>query len=295
LSDDDNGRVRHIHLFLALGIFFLLYFGLRTFSVQIPFNRFVVYGLLVGLSIAGLLVDLHYFGDPTGEGNIPDWDENLKFGHLKYIIIGLAVIIGISMAVDATKNLFYFTSWSELESLSSLSVFPSTDFYGKIFQEGAWQLFIVAYAEELIKLSVMLPFIRGLQDYPPFDQVVGAGAPILLWAQFHTILAYGQNNVMVLAAFLAGVVLYISLILSGCVLVPIIIHALYNLIVVLPTMGVTISFLPTISASATIIPGGAIAFLVVGAIWIHKKDVIRDLMSQMWWRNVENSPIRSCS
>jgi membrane protease YdiL (CAAX protease family) len=205
----------------------------------------------VGLSTIGLINCIVRFGEPEEEGAIPDWDEDFHISYFVYIFIGVGAIILISVVILSWGQVFYFMSWNELEQLGTvqqLSLLPtsSADYVARIFQEAIWQIFIVAYSEETLKLAVILPFMYALRDYQYIDVIVGAGVPILLWAEFHTMLAYGMNTTMVVAAFLAGVVLFALLKATGSVLVPILIHAFYNLIVVMPTIGVNItSVLPS--------------------------------------------------
>jgi hypothetical protein len=221
-----------------MSLFFLLYFALSTFGTQTQFNRFIVYGLLVALCATGLNSIMIRFGEPKEEGSVPDWDEDLKASHGVWIFLGLAAIVVITTFILSSGRLFYIVTWNEIQSLGQLSVIPtSSDFYLRVFQETVWQTFIVSYSEESLKLAVILVFTRALQNYQPLDQIIGAGFPILIWAQFHSMLAYGQNTMMILAAFLAGVVLYIMLRITGSVLVPVIIHAGYNLFVTVPVLG----------------------------------------------------------
>ena len=236
-----------------MSLFFLLYFALKTFDTQLQFNRFMVYALLVGLCATGLNSIMIRFGEPKEEGGVPDWDENFKLVNLVWIFGGIAGIVLVSSFILSSGRLFYFVSWQELQSLGQMAVVPvaSANWALTVFQEAVWQVFVVAYSEECLKLAVILVFVRALKDYAPLDQIVGAGFPILLWAQFHSMLAYGQNTMMILAAFLAGVILYVSLVLTGSILVPIIIHGMYNLIVVLPGMGVNI--LPILPQASTLI------------------------------------------
>ena len=162
------------------------------------------------------------------------FDANLNIYSLTYIILGtLAVLTVATLMVKQffPGSLYVPTTKLQLSLPSGMQILPP--FYADVL----FNVALVAPAEEFGKLVTSISFYNALKntwgDFPA--KVAAVGIPVFSWAILHTYrnTAYqGQYmGVMVLTAFIAGLVMYAVMWKTKSVLAAIFVHALYNILV----------------------------------------------------------------
>jgi len=214
-------------LFILLSPFFLVMFYLSSFNDQPMVNTIFGFFAMWAASTIGILFYMHTYGEPElGAAYRIDFDENLNLRSIIVIVGGIIALFVIAMVFATLKTGLFFIPF-----ISTVPAISILDPVKRVASEGAWQIFNVAYGEEMLKLVAILALTQRFQSLgDPYREIFGAGIPIVGWAMLHAQLAYAGDMIMTTAAGCAGVVLYIQMRTTKSVLVSIITHGTYNTI-----------------------------------------------------------------
>jgi len=157
--------------------------------------------------------------------DIVDYDENLKRDHLPLIFGAVAAIVIVSSVLVSsfTRSAIYVPRPSSLLSMGQQSTAALVD-------DLLYNVVLVAPAEESMKLVGILALYRRTKNTP-----VSVAAPIGFWAVLHSYQAYQGTlmPILVLSAFISGLILFLVLKYTRSLLNAQIAHAGFNSIVVL--------------------------------------------------------------
>jgi membrane protease YdiL (CAAX protease family) len=211
----------------------LVYFALCA----LPIASFLLAGygetqFYVSLLVVSLLVIVWFRLYYKEADQIVDYDENLD-------ITGMGIVLGGTIGVLLLTNLIVGVLTKSLIYIPTHKLGLE---YGQIIVPSFWsdvlfQLTLVSPSEECTKLAVMLALYLWFRDKIGKDLSTGiaVGAAVGGWAFLHTFRnpAYmGQYGVvMVLGAFIAGLVMFLVMKYKKSLLASILIHAFYNTIV----------------------------------------------------------------
>jgi hypothetical protein len=217
-------HVADIELFQALSLlFFFMYFGLNTVNIATQFNRFIFYGMLLLGSLVSLNTTMIRHGLPMPGRNVPDWDENFQWWHLGIIMASVSAIYALNTLFLGPLSSAFPEPMSGTLAPISFALIPQV--WANMIQQILWQTFVVAFAEETLKIAVILPFSRRWQL-----EFIMAPVVIGIWAEGHSVLAYGGAFWPLVAAFAGGIILYVMIRITRNLLVGVVGHAGINLI-----------------------------------------------------------------
>lgn len=227
----EKTHVADVELFQALSLlFFFMYFGLNTVNIETQFNRFVFYGMLLLGSLVSLNTTMIRHGLPMPGKNVPDWDENFQWWHLGIIMATVSAIYALNTLFLGPLSTSFPEPMSGTLAPIAFALIPQV--WANLIQQILWQTFVVAFAEETLKMAVILPFSRRWQL-----EFVMAPVVIGIWAEGHSVLAYGGAFWPLVAAFAGGIILYAVIRITRNLLVGVTSHALINVISLLPLMN----------------------------------------------------------
>jgi len=207
---------------------------------QTELNTIVVFAIIwFGSLVTITRFELKY-GEPEDIGGRPDYDENLDLIKVFQIVIGIFVLIAITSLIGKMKTGILYIPQPP-PPLFALQTTAQTAIHNSF-----WQVFVVSPAEENLRLSLAVYLIKRLEGVFGesaimgfrFNEVFGAGFPTIAWGMLHGQLAYAGDVISVVAAIVAGMVLYVFLQISNSLLVPVGIHAGYNIVVLLLSGGI---------------------------------------------------------
>jgi len=213
----------------ALGI---VHFMLKTKGTALE-TVTTIYTVMWVMSLVVLMMLRVYGGRSGQEGDIVDYDENIRRDHLLWLIgsvAGISIINGLA-AAGVAQGAHLFSSYVFQPSLAQATgTFSGT---ATLLDDILYNFFLVAQAEESIKIAATLAIYRKTRNLP-----ISAGLPIAVWALFHAYLAYiGQGlDVFLISAFVSGVILFIVLMKTKSLINAVIAHGIWNSIVVLSTV-----------------------------------------------------------
>jgi len=231
-------HVADVELFQALSLlFFFMYFGLNTVNIATQFNRFVFYGMLLLGSLVSLNTTMIRHGLPMPGKNVPDWDENFQWWHLGVILASVSAIYSLNTLFLGPLSSAFPEPMSGTLAPISFALIPQV--YANLIQQALWQTFVVAFAEETLKIAVILPFSRRWQL-----EFIMAPVIIGIWAEGHSVLAYGGAFWPLVAAFAGGIIIYAVIRITRNLLVGVASHSIINVISLVPMMS---NLLPTVS------------------------------------------------
>jgi len=183
-----------------------------------------LYVLIWILSMVMLLWLRVYGGSSGEEGDVVDYDENLSRQHLPVIFGAVAAIAVVSslMVSTYTRSSLYIPRPGQV-----LSEMP---FSSGVLDDLLYNFVLVAPAEETVKLMGILALYRKFRN-----ELLSVALPVGFWAALHAYHAYlGElMPVLVVSAFLGGLILYAVLKITNSLENAIIAHGLYNSLVVL--------------------------------------------------------------
>ncbi|MGB9022407.1 MAG: CPBP family glutamic-type intramembrane protease [Candidatus Bathyarchaeia archaeon] len=233
----EKTHVADIELFQALSLlFFFMYFGLNTVNIAAQFNRFVFYGMLLLGSLVSLNTTMIRHGLPMPGKNVPDWDENFEWWHLGIIMASVSAIYALNTLFLGPLSTAFPEPMSGTLAPIAFALIPQV--WANLIQQILWQTFVVAFAEETLKIAVILPFSRRWQL-----EFIMAPVVIGIWAEGHSVLAYGGAFWPLVAAFAGGIIIYAIIRITRNLLTGVIAHAGINLISLVPMMS---NLLPTV-------------------------------------------------
>jgi membrane protease YdiL (CAAX protease family) len=210
---------RDLLLYFAVTALGVVHFVLKTKGTAME-SVTMAFALMWVMSLA-LLMMLRIYGGPSGQhGDIVDYDENLEREHLPILLGSVAAIavVNILLVRGFAKTSIYVPK----PSLSQVTTFAP------ILDDVLYNLVLVAPAEECVKLMAILTIYRKTRN-----EIISVAVPVGVWAISHAYLAYlGANMpVLVVSAFLSGIILYLVLKYTESLLNAIIAHSLYNILV----------------------------------------------------------------
>lgn len=220
----EKTHVADVELFQALSLlFFFMYFGLNTVNIATQFNRFVFYGMLLLGSLVSLNTTMIRHGLPMPGKNVPDWDENFQWWHLGVILASVSAIYALNTLFLGPLSTSFPEPMSGTLAPISFALIPQV--WANLIQQALWQTFVVAFAEETLKIAVILPFSRRWQL-----EFIMAPVVIGIWAEGHSVLAYGGAFWPLVAAFAGGIIIYVMIRITRNLLTGVSVHAAVNLI-----------------------------------------------------------------
>ena len=171
----------------------------------------------------------------TRAGSPVDYDEDLNRSGLSRCVLASVGIFLVSMIFTGLfgQAVLYVPKSTMLGVMET--AFATVPVLTRILNELLYQTFVVAAAEESMKLSAMIgltwKFRSSANEFLRSKAREAAAAIVVgFWALLHAILAY-SNVYMTVAAFVAGLILLWQLFDTKSILAPIVTHGpLYNAI-----------------------------------------------------------------
>jgi len=219
-------------VYIAVTLFAIAFFLLATYETPIWGNS-VVFATMIGLSFA-IILGIKHYASSIGEGPmgaVADFDRPLTpFGLLLSVVLGVLVVA--AMGVASRQSVLY-VPMPQIQLPFSISPFDVNKMADMLYQ-----FTLVAPAEEGMKVAGIYALYLRWREFA-WAPAPAVAVPIMLWAAFHTILA-GFNLYLVFFAFLAGIIFYIGMKVTGSILAPIISHSVYNTIIIMKPMLVAV-------------------------------------------------------
>lgn len=217
--------MRDLLVFFAVAGLAAVHFLLKTKGTVMEQATWL-YVLMLLIALVMLLWLRLYHGE---RGDLVDYDENLRRDHLLFLfgsVVAIAILSSLLVRAFA-RSALYVPRPGQLLSLDVSSA-------AAVIDDLLYNFVLVAPAEETVKLMGMLVIYRKTGNEP-----VSVAIPVGIWAALHAYQAYlgAMMPVLVLSAFLSGVVLYAVLRYTRSLENAIIAHGLYNSIVVLASLG----------------------------------------------------------
>jgi membrane protease YdiL (CAAX protease family) len=216
--------LRDLLVFFTVAGLAAVHFLLKTKGTLME-QATLLYVLMLLIALIILLWLRVYNGE---QGDLVDYDENLRRDHLPILFGSVAAIAVLSsMLVRAfTRSALYIPRPSQL---LSLNVSPTA----ALIDDLLYNFVLVAPSEETVKLMGMLTLYRKTGN-----ELVSVAFPVGIWAALHAYHAYlGElMPVLVICAFLSGLILYMVLKYTQSLENSILSHAIYNSLVVLSTV-----------------------------------------------------------
>jgi hypothetical protein len=229
------GNARDILIYLGLSAFPIASFWL---SGSYPDTTFYATLLIVSVLV---LFGFKIFHQDTHR--FLDWDNNLDGFKLMLVAIGAVSVLAVAswLISNYTKTSLYVPVAQQALVVGALTV-------PKFWSDVLFQFVLVAFAEESAKaassLSLYVMLRNAIGEF--LSQAVAMIAPIAIWALLHTYQnpSYMGANmwIMVGSAFIAGIIMFAVEKKNGSVLSAILIHAIFNAVIVYTLYGMTASF-----------------------------------------------------
>lgn len=234
---------RDLFMFLVLWIFTVLFFMLETYSDPSTFGITIVFSILGGLCLMVLFL----------QKNDEPYCENLK-------PIGLLLAVGGSIGMIVVSMLFTSILGMDVFSMQMLTVTAApTSVITSFLYSSLFTVALVATGEELIKLSGYSELKARKYKY------LAILVPVGLWAAYHGIQAYA-NPLMIIPAFINGILLIGLLEVTKSFLAPIIAHGLYNSVILfMQYLSGSSATLPLIPATFEITD---VLLVILAALWV---------------------------
>jgi len=180
--------------------------------------------LLMWILSMVLLLWLRMYG---GERRDPvDYDEDLKREHLP-VMIGSIVAIVIIASLIVSMSSGIKSAIIVPRPGAMLSGIPTST--SALIDDLLYNFVLVAPAEETMKLMGIIALYRKTHN-----EALSVAFPVGVWATFHGYYSYVGPLMwpLIIAAFVAGIILYLNLKYTKSLLNAIISHGLYNVLVV---------------------------------------------------------------
>ena len=212
---------KDVSIFLIVYAVCISYFILKTYSDPVLFSATVAFSVMAGVSLFALLYT------KSDEG----YYENLTGTSLLYVIgatVGMIAVSSLFMTLfisnaPATQSvLWYPTVFAQLATTGQAS-----SIFTSLLGEMVFQFSVVATAEELLKFAGYTELKMRYKS-----MLLAVVVPVGLWAGYHTLQAY-TNWLLVIPAFLSGLILVALLEVTKSFIAPILAHGAYNTATVL--------------------------------------------------------------
>jgi len=213
---------RDLLLYFAVTALGVVHFVLKTKGTAME-STTMAFSLMWVMALV-LLLMLRTYGGPSGQrGDIADYDEDLRREHLPILFGSVAAIVVVNVLL--VRGLAKSSIYVPRPSLAQVSTFGEA---ATVLDDVLYNLVLVAPAEECIKMMAILTIYRRTRN-----EAVSVAVPVGVWAVSHAYLAYlGANMpVLVVGAFLSGIILYLALKYTKSLLNAIIAHSVYNVLV----------------------------------------------------------------
>jgi membrane protease YdiL (CAAX protease family) len=224
-----------VPLFLAIDLYIVWFYLLKSFPVQADLNNAQVFAY----GIPAALVIVIYLKQ---KGVQVVFDQNLTRKGLEYTLAAAAGVVAVVFYAGGifSKAAFIYTG-------SVLAGIPST------VSDAVYNFVLVAPSEELLVLALGMGLT--LQNkYPSLKKTVNAFIVARIgWGLLHTVLAYGNNFTAVAVAIILGIAFTLLMFQTKSVLTPIILHGTWNAAVIL---------VPAAISAATLSPAGPVALVL---------------------------------
>lgn len=178
----------------------------------------------------GVLMALRNYHKDPEYAKLLDYDENLSFTSFFWIALGIVVTFFLSSFIISQYG--QSSIWIPKSSLAMTYLsFQLSGFWNDLL----FQLVLVAPAEELCKLTLHLALYLKLKgaigDF--WSRFLSITVPIFFWSMLHVYRAYtgGMTLFLLAAAFAGGVVIFAMMYKTKSVLAAILVHAGYNIVV----------------------------------------------------------------
>jgi len=220
------GKNRDLIIFNVLVGLVGINFLIKTTGTYL-WNTTLVYMTIWIMSLI-LLLWLRFYGGEKGD--VVDYDENLERAHLP--IIGIA-ITGMVIVSSVLVSGFGFAQSAIYMPRPGLALNLGQLNTAGLIDDLLYNMVLVAPAEESMKLVGILALYRKTGNAP-----VSVAAPVGFWAVLHTYLSYNGPMmwVLVLSAFISGIILFAVLKFTSSLLNAQIAHSGYNSIVILASL-----------------------------------------------------------
>ncbi|MDH5689925.1 MAG: CPBP family intramembrane metalloprotease [Candidatus Bathyarchaeota archaeon] len=198
-----------------------------------------------------ILIRQHY----QEQGQLLDYNENLTDKALSYILLGTTGVFFFSVIISRpwTSSVIHVPTFAVTLSTFNLESFC----FALLYNFG-----LIANAEETTKLVGHNTIYMYLQsqwhakwaEREKWAKGIAATVPVLFWASLHAYIAYIGPILwqLVLAAFVAGLIMFYVIWKTMSLLAAIAVHGLYNVIVLTAYgMGLlTVALIPLLCYSA---------------------------------------------
>ncbi len=205
-----------------------------------PQEGLITFFIIVWLSSFLVLLALKVYAR-EGRSEIVDYDENLQRWHIDYIIAGL---LGVELVAFAFSFLAgqvttvraatvpFSAMWVPQMSLGPMGL--------RFYDDILFNFGLVATAEESSKILAIKAFSMKLGGTRN-GRILSVFGPVAFWALLHgynSYVGYGEMVMwlMILSAFISGLIMYYAVKETKNILVVLIIHGLHNTLVILSTM-----------------------------------------------------------
>jgi len=229
-----EGEFRQWTLFMVAAFTTLgLLIALKLIPSPTQYDRFTYYQGLLVFGWLMLIVSMVLYGRPEETRAVPDWDENWKPTHVVIFVAGTS----LALIVNAVTNGFLakYLPGPTLPTNMLLPLIPPAlipQSVSNLTLQFLWQVFGVAYGEEMSKIGPTVLIGRGVGH-----KWLVAAPLVVVWAFAHSIIAYGGAIAPVISAIVAGSIFMGMWILTKNKMTAILSHGTVNLILLLPTLG----------------------------------------------------------
>lgn len=204
-----------VGVWLGLSAFVIMTYSLKTFAneaLRNTFTAFIIMYIFAGFAILYWSVIRHT--------PVP-WIADPSKTDLLLALLGTVVAFAVSL---------YFTNIPTQSVLFvpqlGVSIMPSIP----RLDEAIYQIFIVAPAEELVVLAMIMAFTVAM----PFKGSLWLpiGMSRALWSAAHAYLAYGGNPWIYVGALANGLIMSLLMVRSKSIIPAFMVHGFYNALIV---------------------------------------------------------------
>jgi len=221
-----DGGGRDLVAYFTLSAFPVSFFLLSTFNTTL-FGNTIAFSMMLAISLLTLLAVKIYTPDIGEEGEgIADFDENLT-GHSLLIafLIGVGTLALAALMLQVPKQSLLYISKPHIPLFAIGPISP------QLVGDILYQFTLVSPAEETLKLAGIYA-LHGRMGETPYSEAFSVSIPVALWATFHSILA-GFTPILMIIAFIAGILFYLGQRFTGSLLTPILAHGVFNSTIIL--------------------------------------------------------------
>jgi len=206
--------------------FIVPYFYLANYADSLSWRNVSTFAGMAYGSVIVLVLYRIYFGEPKAgaSGYVVDYDENFNFQSAAMVPVGVLLLLAATFLLTGLISAAGgFSSILYTPRIRFAYTFPAAG-VTLLLTTWAFHTFVVAMPEEALKLSGIL-FLGNR-----FGEAWGVGLSVGIWAVLHSVQAYA-SLILVIPAFIAGLILYWLLKVTGNICAPTLAHGAYNTVV----------------------------------------------------------------